>query len=46
MKNSSDSKLNGKTLIEYVKEATNKVIEEAISQNIKDIFAKKIAEML
>lgn len=43
---SSDSKLNGKTLIEYVKEATNHVFEEAISQNIKDIFAKKIAEML
>lgn len=43
---SSDSKLNGKTLIEYVKEATNMIIEEAISQNIKEIFAKKIAEML
>lgn len=43
---STDSTLNGKTLNDYVIEATNEVIKEVIDKNIKDIFAKKIAEMI
>lgn len=35
-----------KTLDAYVKEATEKVICDVIDRNIKDIFAKKVAEML
>lgn len=43
---SVDGTLNGKSLEDYVREATNEVIEEVIDKNIKDIFAKKIAEMI
>ena len=43
---SPDSKLNGKSLEDYVREATKTVIEEAIETNIKNIFAKKVADML
>lgn len=39
-------KIKNKTLEEYVKEATEKVICDVIDKNIKDIFAKKVAEML
>ena len=38
--------LNGKSLEVFVKEATNDIIEDVIEKNIKDIFAKKIAEMI
>ena len=30
----------------FVREATNDIIEDVIEKNIKDIFAKKIAEMI
>lgn len=43
---SSDSKINGKSFYEFVKDKTEKQIEEVINKNIKDIFAKKVAEML
>lgn len=43
---SVDGTLNGKSLEDYVREATNEVIKEVIDKNIKDIFAKKIAEMI
>ena len=39
-------KIKDKTLEMYVKEATEKVICDVIDKNIKDIFAKKVAEML
>lgn len=39
-------KIKDKTLETYVKEATEKVISDVIDKNIKDIFAKKVAEML
>ena len=38
--------LNGKSLEVLIKEATNDIIEDVIEKNIKDIFAKKIAEMI
>lgn len=41
-----DGKIAGKSLIEYVREKTEKTIEEIIEKNIKDIFAKKVAEMI
>ena len=40
------NKIKDKTLETYVKEATEKVICDVIDKNIKDIFAKKVAEML
>lgn len=43
---SADGKLNGKPMREYIREATNEVVEKAITDNIKDIFVKKVAEML
>lgn len=43
---STDGMIHGKTLSDYVKEGSEKVIEEAIQKNIKEIFAKKFAEML
>lgn len=43
---SADGKLNGKTMREYIREATNEVVEKVITDNIKDIFVKKVAEML
>lgn len=43
---SPDRKINDKTLEEYVKEATEKVISDMIDNNIKEIFARKVAEML
>ena len=39
-------KIKDKTLETYVKEATEKVLCDVIDKNIKDIFAKKVAEML
>ena len=43
---SQNRKIKGRTLEEYVKEATEKVIYNVIDDNIKHIFAKKVAEML
>ena len=43
---SPDGTLNGKSLEVFVREATNDIIEDVIEKNIKDIFAKKIAEMI
>ena len=43
---SPDGILNGKSLEVFVREATNDIIEDVIEKNIKDIFAKKIAEMI
>lgn len=42
----NDGKIAGKSLATYVKEKSEKVIEEVIENNIKDIFAKKIASMI
>ena len=39
-------KIKDKTLEAYVKEATENVICDVIDKNIKDIFARKVAEML
>lgn len=41
-----DRKLQGKTLEDFVKERTELVIADTIDKNIKEIFAKKVAEML
>lgn len=41
-----DGKIAGKPLASYVREKSEKIIEEAIEKNIKDIFAKKIADMI
>lgn len=43
---SPNRRIKDKTLEEYVKEATEKVICDVIDKNIKDIFVKKVAEML
>ncbi len=43
---SADGTLNGKSLEVFIREATNDIIEDVIEKNIKDIFAKKIAEMI
>ena len=43
---SPDGTLNGKSLEVFIREATNNIIEDVIEKNIKDIFAKKIAEMI
>ena len=43
---SPDGTLNGKSLEVFIREATNDIIEDIIDKNIKDIFAKKIAEMI
>ena len=43
---SPDGTLNGKSLEVFIREATNDIIEDVIEKNIKDIFAKKIAEMI
>lgn len=43
---SSSNKINGKCFSDFVKEKTEKQIEEVIDKNIKSIFARKIAEML
>ena len=43
---SADGTLNGKSLEAFIREATNDIIEDVIEKNIKDIFAKKIAEMI
>ena len=43
---SADGTLNGKSLEVFVREATNDIIEDVIEKNIKDIFAKKIAEII
>ena len=39
-------KIKDKRLDTYVKESAEKVICDVIDKNIKDIFAKKVAEML
>lgn len=43
---SVNSKINGVCLEDFVRERTNVVIEEIIDKNIKDIFARKVSEML
>lgn len=43
---SSNSKINGKLFSEFVRDKTEKQIEEVIDKNIKMIFARKVAEML
>ena len=43
---SADGTLNGKSLEVFIREATNDIIEDVIEKNIKDILAKKIAEMI
>ena len=43
---SADGTLNGKSLEVFIREATNDIIKDVIEKNIKDIFAKKIAEMI
>ena len=43
---SADGTLNGKSLEVFIREATNDIIKDVIDKNIKDIFAKKIAEMI
>lgn len=43
---SNEGKIAGQTLVQYVKDKSSKVIEETIDKHIKDIFAKKIAQIL
>lgn len=43
---SLNRKIKNKSLETYVKESTEKVICDVIDKNIKDIFAKKVAELL
>ncbi len=42
----SDGQINGKSFTDFVRDKSEKAIEEIIEGNIKDILAKKIAEML
>lgn len=41
-----NGKIAGKTLDAYIRERTESVISDVIDKNIKDIFAKKVAEMI
>lgn len=43
---SPDRRIKDKTLEEYVREATENIISDVIDKNIKDIFARKVAEMI
>ena len=43
---SPDGKIGGMPLEDYVRQATEKTIQEVIEKNIKAIFAKKVAEMI
>lgn len=43
---SNDRNINGKTFDEYVKEKTEDKINEIIDNNIREIFASKLAAML
>lgn len=43
---SNEGKIAGQTLEVYVRDKSSKAIEEVINKHIKDIFAKKLAEML
>lgn len=43
---SNEGKIQGKSFEDFVKEKTEKRIEEIIDKNIKTIFAKKVAEMI
>lgn len=43
---STEGKIEGQTLENYVRDKSSKAIEEVINKHIKDIFAKKLAEML
>lgn len=43
---SNDKLINGKSFSEFVKDKTEKQIEEVIDKNIKTIFARKVAEMI
>lgn len=43
---SNEGKIAGQTLESYVRDKSSNVIEEVINKHIKDIFAKKLAEML
>jgi hypothetical protein len=43
---SEDGKIGGKSLQAYVREQSDAVIEETIQKHIKDVFAKKLAELL
>ena len=43
---STDNKINGKSFSEFVKDKTEKQIEEVIDKNIKTIFARKVADMI
>ena len=38
--------INGQYLSSYVKSQTNKVIEETIDRNIKEILAKKLSQIV
>ena len=42
----NDKLINGKSFPEFVKDKTEKQIEEVIDKNIKTIFVKKVAEMI
>lgn len=43
---STEGKIAGQTLEAYVRDKSSKAIEEVVSKHIKDIFAKKLSEML
>lgn len=40
------TKIDGKTLNTFINEKCSETIEDVISKNIKEIFAKKVAELL
>lgn len=41
-----DRKINGVSLEEFVKQKSEKTIEEFVEKNIKEVFARKLAELL
>ena len=42
----SDKKIAGMSLEEFVKSKSEETIEEFVEKNIKEVFARKLAEML
>ena len=41
-----DKKINGMSLEQFVKHKSEKTIEEIVEKNIKEVFARKLAEMI
>lgn len=42
----TDRKINNMSLEEFVKSKSEKTIEEFVEKNIKEVFARKLAELI